>query len=108
MHAAFETARKLPRLPLGVSLECLPGTDLHILRFASGDIPLSEGAAMLLRLCDGTNDRAQIRAHLTGLGRPAIAAYVEAFLDAASKKRWIVETAYSALPPLHAPACSVF
>lgn len=58
-----------------------------------GNVQLNRIAAAILRLCDGSRDRAQIVTEiLRDSGNQARSADIEEFLDAATARRWIGET----------------
>jgi len=64
----------------------------HILTGAGGSVQLNESAAAILSLCDGRLTRDQIIARmLRRLGDDSFAADLREFLDAARRRRWIVE-----------------
>lgn len=65
---------------------------LTILRCADGNVRLNEGAAALLRLCDGSRTRAQIiRQASRKDAQHSLVVDIGAFLDAALARGWIVE-----------------
>jgi Coenzyme PQQ synthesis protein D (PqqD) len=84
-------------LAADVHLESDRHAQRHLLRHGQGVIALNEVAAEILKLCNGTNTRREVlemsRRHL-GRGSRR---HVRAFLEAARRHAWIVETE----PSLH-------
>ncbi len=100
-HAGVHLVKNPPSLnegaPLllpGARVECLSGpgsAGLHVLQLPAGSVPLSEGAAAILRLCNGRRRRAEIQLQLQALGYPQSSPFLESFLDAARHRNWVVE-----------------
>jgi pyrroloquinoline quinone biosynthesis protein D len=63
-----------------------------ILVSRAGPIRLNASAAAILELCDGTRTREEIVAQAVGSGAEGLAGDVREFLDAASRRGWIIET----------------
>jgi pyrroloquinoline quinone biosynthesis protein D len=63
-----------------------------ILVSRAGPIRLNASAAAILELCDGTRTREEIVAQAVGSGADGLAGDVREFLDAASRRGWIIET----------------
>ena len=80
-----------PLLAPGARIERRSGSDLHVLFLPRGAIPLSEGAAAILRLCNGRSSRAEIQIRLVGLGYRPSSVFLDPFLDAALERKWVVE-----------------
>ena len=58
----------------------------------AGPVRLNASAAAILELCDGTRTREEIIAQTVGSGSEGLAGDVREFLDAASRRGWIIET----------------
>jgi pyrroloquinoline quinone biosynthesis protein D len=75
-----------------------PGRQLHkdaagpILVSRAGPVRLNASAAAILELCDGTRTREQIIAQTVGSADDGLVEDVREFLDAASRRGWIIET----------------
>jgi len=66
------------------------GDATFVLVCPEGNVQLNRMAATILRLCDGSRDRAQIVTEiLRDSSNPARPAEIEEFLDAAATRRWI-------------------
>lgn len=64
---------------------------LPVLACGDGKVQLNESAVAILTLCDGSRSREEIVAQVTSTSsNGALAADVEAFLDAARARGWIV------------------
>ena len=85
------TLRRPICLAPGVRLDGHESRDAtHVLVCPEGNVQLNRMAAAILRLCDGSRDRAQIVTELLGdTSNQARAADIEEFLDAAATRRWI-------------------
>lgn len=85
------------QLAAGVSLSRSNGRQkLPLLLCDGASVRLNAGAAAILSLCDGSRTRAQIVFEvLQQQGNGALAADIEAFLDAAQTRGWIVDSAAS-------------
>jgi pyrroloquinoline quinone biosynthesis protein D len=57
-----------------------------------GSVQLNESAAMVLALCDGTHSAEEIVARVLRAEDDSLADDVRAFLDAARRRGWIVES----------------
>jgi pyrroloquinoline quinone biosynthesis protein D len=84
--------RRKVRLAPGCQLRKDPGGDGHLLSSPAGTVQLNESAAAILALCDGTRTRDEIVARILRSQDDQLAADVKAFLDAARRRRWIVES----------------
>ena len=94
MQHALKPARHVLRLADGARLECDWSAGIFALRFAGGAIPVNRTAARILALCDGRHTRGEVYVALTELcARRSQAQFIDAFMDAARKRRWITETA---------------
>ena len=63
-----------------------------ILISRAGPVRLNASAAAILELCDGTRTREEIVAQTVGSGTDGLAGDIREFLDAASRRGWIIET----------------
>lgn len=67
------------------------GLDAPVLVCPGGNVQLNEGAAAILRLCDGSRDRAAIIAEIARLSSTStLADDIVEFLNVASARGWIV------------------
>jgi hypothetical protein len=92
-----------PLLLPGARIECFPGTNLPVLHLAAGPILLSEGAAAILSLCDGTRSRLEIQLRLLALGYRESSTFLDPFLDAARERKWVVDLRLPAVHSAHVP-----
>jgi hypothetical protein len=82
------------RLADGARLECDWSAGVFALRFAGDAIPVNRTAARILALCDGHHTRGDVYAALAALcSSRSQAQFIDAFMDAARKRRWIAEAA---------------
>lgn len=72
-------------------IDSSPETGLSTLRLPAGAIPLSDIAAVILKLCNGRNRRADILSHLRLRGFDDQLINVQAFIDAACRREWLVQ-----------------
>ncbi len=79
------------RLAPGRQLQKDAAGDGHILISRTGPVRLNESAAAILELCDGTRTREGIVARIVRSKDDSLADDVRDFLDAASRRGWIVE-----------------
>ena len=80
------------RLAPGRQLQRDPAGHGHILISRTGPVRLNESAAAILELCDGTRTREGIVARVVRMKNDdSLADDVRDFLDAASRRGWIVE-----------------
>jgi pyrroloquinoline quinone biosynthesis protein D len=79
------------RLAPGRALQKDAAGDGHILLSPAGLVRLNESAAAILELCDGTRTRDGIVARIVRSKDDGLAEDVREFLDAASRRGWIVE-----------------
>lgn len=84
-------------LAADLHLESDRRTHWHVLRRGDGVIALNEVAAEILKLCDGTNTRREVLAMSRRYLIRVPHRHVSAFLEAACRRAWIVETE----PSLH-------
>jgi pyrroloquinoline quinone biosynthesis protein D len=83
--------RNTVRLASGVRVDGGEKNSVFVLICADGNVQLNSGAVAILRLCDGSRDRAAIVAELMrGSHRHALADEIVEFLDAALARGWIV------------------
>jgi pyrroloquinoline quinone biosynthesis protein D len=80
------------RLASGHQLQKDPSGRGHVLVSPKGSVQLNESAAMVLALCDGTLTAEEIVARVLGARDDSLADDVRAFLDAARRRGWIVES----------------
>ena len=93
-HAASGASPARVQLAPGVRLDggANPSGAAPFLVAPNGDVQLNDGAAAILRLCDGSRDRDDIVAAIIGASQTrAIAADVIEFLEVARARGWIVE-----------------
>lgn len=64
---------------------------MSVLLCDGASVQLNAGAAAILSLCDGSRTRAQIVVEMQQQGNGALADDIEAFLDAAETRGWIVD-----------------
>lgn len=70
---------------------------VSILICADGKVQLNEGAVAILRLCDGSRTREQIVSEAARhAADAALAADIDAFLNAARERGWIVDRGFDA------------
>ncbi len=80
------------RLAAGYQLQTrLSGSD-HTLVSPKGPIQLNESAAMILELCDGRYSAEEIVARVLSEKDDSLEDDVRAFLEAAQRRGWIVES----------------
>ncbi|MEJ0035750.1 MAG: hypothetical protein WDO68_06685 [Gammaproteobacteria bacterium] len=97
-----------PLLVPGGRVECVSGridAGLHMLHLPDGSIPLSEGAAAILRLCNGRHSRAEIQLQLQALGYSQSCAFLDPFLDAARARSWVVDLKLPVVRSFQIPVC---
>src|SRR5260370_5856182 len=80
------------RLASGHQLQKDPSGNGHLLVSPKGSVQLNESAAMVLALCDGTHTAEEIVARVLRAKDASLADDGRAFLDAARRRRWIVES----------------
>jgi pyrroloquinoline quinone biosynthesis protein D len=73
-------------------LQTDPSGSGHILLSPKGSIQLNESAATILDLCNGTYTGEEIIAHVLRERDGSLVDDVRAFLDAAQRRGWIVES----------------
>ena len=61
----------------------------HVLRCASGDVPLNAAAAALLSLCDGKRDSGEIIQVFTSRHHSACGDHARRFLEIAAQLGWV-------------------
>ena len=85
------TLRGQIRLAQGIRLDSRREIDATlVLVCPDGNVQLNRIAAAILRLCDGSRDRAQIVSEiLRDTSNQTRSADIEEFLDAAAARRWI-------------------
>jgi pyrroloquinoline quinone biosynthesis protein D len=93
-HSASGATPARVQLAPGVRLDGganAPGV-APVLVAPNGVVQLNDGAAAILRLCDGSRDRDDIVAAIVEASQtPTIAADVLEFLDVAQARGWIIE-----------------
>ena len=97
-----------PLLLPSARVECRPGTELHVLHLASTSVLLSEGAAVILGLCNGRHSRTDIQVRLIALGYHQLSQHVGPFLDAARDRSWVVDLKLPAVQSIQEPACAEY
>ena len=95
-----------PLLLPGARIECRPGTSLPLLHLPTGTILVNDAAAAVLGLCNGRHNRLDIQLRLMGLGYPGTSAHLDAFLDSARERRWIVDLKLPVVQSFQLPACA--
>jgi pyrroloquinoline quinone biosynthesis protein D len=80
------------RLASAHQLQKDPSGRGHVLVSPKGSVQLNESAAMVLALCDGTLTAEEIVARVLGARDDSLADDVRAFLDAARRRGWILES----------------
>ena len=92
MKGKTGSRRRTIRLAAGYQLQTDPSGSGHILLSPKGSIQLNETAAMILDLCNGTYTLEEIVAHVMRERNGSLADDVRAFLDAAQRRGWLVES----------------
>ena len=93
MNGKTASLRRTIRPAPGYQLQRDPSGSGHTLVSPKGPIQLNESAAMILDLCNGTYSGEEIVARvLRANGNNNLADDVRAFLDAAQRRGWIVES----------------
>jgi len=93
MNGKTASLRRTIRLAPGYQLQRDPSGSGSALVSPKGPIQLNESAAMILDLCNGTYSGEEIVARvLRANGNNNLADDVRAFLDAAQRRGWIVES----------------
>ena len=92
MKGKTASQRRRVRLAAGYQLQQGPQRKGHILVSPKGSIQLNESAAMVLALCDGTHTPDDVVARILRAKGDSLANDVRAFLDAARRRGWIVES----------------
>jgi len=89
-----ETAplRRTIRLASGYQLQKGPSGSTDTLVSSKGSIPLNESAALILDQCNGKYTGEEIIARVLQAKDNSLAEDVRAFLDAARRRGWIVES----------------
>jgi coenzyme PQQ biosynthesis protein PqqD len=92
MKGKTASLRRTIRLALGHRLQTgVPGKE-HRLLSPKGAIQLNETAAQILSLCDGKLTGEQVVARMMRLKGDTLEGDIRAFLDAAQRRAWIVES----------------
>ncbi len=92
MKGKTASPRRTIRLAAGYQLDTDSSGSRHVLVSPRGQIPLNDSAATILHMCTGTRTRDEIVASVIRGNNDSLAADVRAFLDAAQRRGWIVET----------------
>jgi pyrroloquinoline quinone biosynthesis protein D len=92
MNGKTASLRRTFRLAPGYQLQRDPSGSGHTLVSPKGPIQLNESAAMILDLCNGTCSGEEIVARVLRAKDNNLADDVRAFLDAAQRRGWIVES----------------
>ena len=92
MKGKTASSRRTLRLAAGYQLQTDPSGGGHILLSPKGPIQLNESAAMILDLCDGTHTSEEIVASVLAERDGSLADDIRAFLDAAQRRGWILES----------------
>lgn len=80
------------RLAAGHQLHTDPSGSRHLLLSPKGSIQLNESAATILQMCTGTHTRDEIVACAAHERGEDLVDDVRAFLDAAQRRGWIIES----------------
>jgi hypothetical protein len=91
MQCTHAIALDTLRLAEGVRLRCDWDSDLYTLLSSQGAIPLNRTAALVLAHCDGRRTSRELALRL---GRNDLVQIrsIAAFIEAARRRRWIVES----------------
>ena len=92
MKGKTASLRRTIRLALGHRLQSGASGKEHRLLAPKGSIHLNETAALILSLCNGKLTGEEIVARVASTGSGARESDVRAFLDAAGRRGWIVES----------------
>jgi pyrroloquinoline quinone biosynthesis protein D len=92
MNGKTASLRRTFRLAPGYQLQRDPSGSGHTLVSPKGPIQLNESAAMILDLCNGTFSGEEIVARVLRAKDNNLANDVRAFLDAAQRRGWILES----------------
>jgi pyrroloquinoline quinone biosynthesis protein D len=92
MMGKTASLRRTIRLATGYVLQAHPAGSGHTLLSPKGPIQLNESAATILGLCDGTHTREEIVARIVRERGGGVADDARAFLDAAQRRGWILES----------------
>jgi pyrroloquinoline quinone biosynthesis protein D len=92
MKGKTASPRRKVRLASGYQLQQDAHGSGHILVSPKGPIQLNESAAMVLTLCDGTHTPEEIVARILRAKDGSLGDDVRAFLDAARRRGWIVDS----------------
>jgi pyrroloquinoline quinone biosynthesis protein D len=92
MNGKTPSLRRTMRLAPGYQLQKDPSGSGHTLASPKGSIQLNDSAALILDLCDGTHTTEEIVTRVLGTRDNGLADDVRAFLDAAQRRGWIVES----------------
>jgi pyrroloquinoline quinone biosynthesis protein D len=92
MKGKTGSLRREIRLASGYQLHAGSSRGGHRLESPKGSIQLNESAAKILRLCDGTRTAEEIVALVLRNDDDSLADDVRAFLDAAKRRGWVVES----------------
>ena len=92
MKGKIAPLRRTIRLALGHRLQSGASGKEHRLLSPKGSIQLNETAAQILSLCRGKLSGEEIVARMMGTRNGLLESDVRAFLDAAQRRGWIVES----------------
>jgi coenzyme PQQ biosynthesis protein PqqD len=93
MKGKIATLRRTIRLALGHRLQSGGASRKeHRLLSPKGSIQLNETAALILSLCNGKLTAEEVVSRVVNVKGDGLADDVRAFLDAAQRRGWIVET----------------
>jgi pyrroloquinoline quinone biosynthesis protein D len=92
MNGKTASLRRTIRVAPGYQLQRDPSGSGHTLVSPKGPIQLNESAAMILDLCNGSLTREEIVARVLRARDNSLADDVRAFLDAAQRRGWVIET----------------
>jgi pyrroloquinoline quinone biosynthesis protein D len=92
MKGKTGSLRRRLRLASGYQLRTGPSRSGHRLVSPKGSIQLNESAAKILHLCNGTRTGEEVVALSLSTNDESLANDVRAFLDAAKRRGWIVES----------------
>ena len=91
MNTSVQSDRYALCLAADAYIDSSPVTGLSTLEWSGASIPLSESAAVILKLCNGRNRVRDIVSHLRLRGRSDQFLNVHAFIDAACRRRWVTQ-----------------
>lgn len=80
-----------PRVGPGMRLQWEPAQSCHVLLYPEGMVKLNQSAGEIMQRCDGQRSLADIVTELeTTFNTTGLAADVQAFIDIAGQRQWLV------------------